>query len=164
MSLSAEVPLNAPDATGRIEIGAAPETVYDLVSDPGKLAEVAEEYAGHRWVGGSSEPAVGAKFRGRNRRGFRRWSTLSTITDAEPGRRFGFEVTSVAGLPVARWQYDFEATDDGCVVVESMWERRPAWFKVPTSTVTGVWHRGEANAANIATTLARLKRAAEASR
>jgi hypothetical protein len=161
---SVEVPLNEPDATGRIEIDAAAETVYALVSDPAKLASVAEEYAGHRWVGGSSGPAVGAKFRGRNRRGLRRWSTLSTITDADPGRRFGFEVTSVAGLPVSRWQYDFEPDGDGCVVVESMWERRPAWFKVPTSTVTGVWNRGEANAANIAATLARLKRAAEASR
>lgn len=164
MSLSVEVPLDAPDASGRIEIDAAPETVYALVSDPGALAGLAEEYAGHGWVGGASGPAVGARFRGRNRRGFRRWSTLSTITDAEPGRRFGFEVTSVAGLPVARWQYNFERAGDGCLVVESMWERRPAWFKVPTSTVTGVWNRDETNAANIAATLARLKRAAEASR
>ncbi|WP_242545121.1 SRPBCC family protein [Amycolatopsis sp. MtRt-6] len=156
--------MNAPNATGRIEIDAAPETVYALVSDPGALADVAEEYAGHRWVGGASQPAVGAKFRGRNQRGFRRWSTLSTITDAEPGCRFGFEVTSFAGLPVSRWQYDFEPVGDGCVVVESMWERRPAWFKVATSTVTGVWDREVANTANIAATLARLKRAAEASR
>jgi hypothetical protein len=155
--------MNHPDATGRIEVGAAPEAVYALVSDPAKLADVAEEYAGHRWVGRVSVPAVGAKFRGRNRRGFRRWSTLSTITDADPGRRFGFEVTSV-GLPVARWQYDFEPAGDGCVVVESMWERRPAWFRVPTSTVTGVWNRREANTANIAVTLARLKEAVEASR
>ncbi|WP_103353962.1 SRPBCC family protein [Amycolatopsis sp. CA-128772] len=159
-----EAPLNAPDATGRIEVDAAPEIVYALVSDPAQLADVAEEYAGHRWVGGSSGPVVGAKFRGRNRRGFRRWSTLSTITDADPGCRFGFEVTSVAGLPVARWQYDFAPAGAGCLVVESMWERRPAWFKVPTSTVTGVWNRDEANAANIAATLARLKRAVEASR
>lgn len=156
--------MTAPSATGRIEIAAPAEAVYALVSDPGKLADVAEEYHGHRWVGGASGPAVGAKFKGRNRRGFRRWSTLSTITDADPGRRFGFEVTSVAGLPVSRWQYDFEPAGDGCVVVESMWERRPAWFRVPTSTVTGVWNRDEANAANIATTLARLKRAVEASR
>ncbi|MGW5740238.1 SRPBCC family protein [Amycolatopsis sp. NPDC003861] len=156
--------MNAPNATGRIEIDAAPEAVYSLVSDPGQLAGLAEEYAGHRWVGEADGPAVGAKFRGRNQRGFRRWSTLSTITDADPGRRFGFEVTSVAGLPVARWQYDFEPSRDGCVVVESMWERRPAWFKVATSTVTGVWDREQANTANIAATLARLKRAAEASR
>jgi hypothetical protein len=154
--------MNPPTATGRIGIDVAPGVVYALVSDPGRLASVAEEYAGHQWVGSASGPAAGAKFRGLNRRGLRRWSTLSTITDAEPGRRFGFEVTSVAGLPVARWQYDFEPAGDGCVVVESMWERRPAWFKVATWTATGVWNREETNTANIAATLARLKRAAEA--
>ncbi|WP_410619530.1 SRPBCC family protein [Amycolatopsis sp. cmx-8-4] len=155
--------MSQPDAIGRIEVGAAPEAVYALVSDPARLADVAEEYAGHRWVGRPRGPVVGARFRGHNRRGLRRWSTLSTITDADPGRRFGFEVTSV-GLPVARWQYDFEPAGAGCVVVESMWERRPAWFRVPTSTVTGVWNRREANTANIAATLARLKTAVEASR
>ena len=151
-----------PDATGKILIEAAPETVYELVSDPAKLAGVASEYQGHRWVGEVAQPTVGAKFRGRNRRGFRRWSTLSTITDAIPGRRFGFDVTSL-GLPVARWQYDFEPSGDGCVVIESMWERRPGWFKVPSSTVTGVWNRAQANTTNIADTLARLKSAAESS-
>ncbi|MET8993933.1 SRPBCC family protein [Amycolatopsis sp. NPDC004169] len=156
--------MTPPDATGQIQIGAAPEAVYALVSDPGELAGLAEEYAGFRWAGRVEGPAVGARFRGRNQRGFRRWSTLSTITDAEPGCRFGFEVTSFAGLPVARWQYDFAPVGDGCVVVESMWERRPAWFKVASSAVTGVWDREQANTANIAATLARLKRAAEASR
>ncbi|MEA5359681.1 SRPBCC family protein [Amycolatopsis sp., V23-08] len=155
--------MSEPDASGRIEVSAAPEAVYDLVSDLGRLADLAEEYAGHRWVGPTRGAVVGARFRGHNRRGLRRWSTLSTITDADPGRRFGFEVTSI-GVPVARWQYDFEAAGDGCVVVESMWERRPAWFRVPSSTVTGVWNRREANTANIAATLARLKTAVEASR
>ena len=150
-----------PDVSGKIEIGAAPEVLYALVSDPEKMAALAEEYDGHRWVGAATGPVVGARFRGRNRRGFRRWSTLSTITDADPGRRFGWEVTSVAGLPVAHWQYDFEPSGDGCLVTESMWERRPAWFRIPTSTVTGVWDRTSANRANIEATLARLKVVAE---
>ncbi|RSN10137.1 polyketide cyclase [Streptomyces sp. WAC 05977] len=148
-------------ATGKIAIAAPPEKVYALVSDPGALADMAEEYEGHRWVGAAKEPAVGAKFRGRNRRGFRRWSTLSMITDADAGKRFAFEVTTFAGLPVSRWQYDIEATDDGCVAVESTWDRRPAWLRGPTSLFTGVWKRDDANRANIAATLARLKAAAE---
>ncbi|UUV28033.1 SRPBCC family protein [Amycolatopsis roodepoortensis] len=148
-------------ATGKIAIAAPPEKVYALVSDPGALADMAEEYEGHQWVGATKEPAVGAKFRGRNRRGFRRWSTLSTITDADEGKRFAFEVTTFAGLPVSRWQYDIEATDDGCVAVESTWDRRPAWLRGPTSLFTGVWKRDDANRANIAATLARLKAAAE---
>ncbi|MFD8491865.1 SRPBCC family protein [Amycolatopsis sp. NPDC059657] len=148
-----------PSATGRIEIKAAPESVYELVSDPAALASLAEEYTGHRWLGGASKPAVGVRFRGSNRRGFRRWSTLSTITDASV-ERFAFDVTSF-GLPVARWQYDIEPVADGCVVTESTWDHRPAWWRYLTSLATGVWRRDEQNHANIETTLGRLKAEAE---
>ncbi|WP_370945694.1 SRPBCC family protein [Amycolatopsis sp. cg5] len=151
--------MSTPDATGTITVNAAPESVYALVSDPGSLASLAEEYAGHRWLDGASAPAVGARFRGSNRRGFRRWSTLSTITDASVDR-FAFEVTSF-GLPVARWQYDIEPSGDGCVVTESTWDRRPTWWRYPTSFATGVWQRDSQNHANIETTLTRLKDRAE---
>ncbi|WP_410660218.1 SRPBCC family protein [Amycolatopsis sp. lyj-112] len=153
--------MTEPSATGKIAIVAPPEKVYALVSDPGALAGMAEEYEGHRWVGDADGAVVGAKFRGRNRRGLRRWSTLSTITDADEGKRFAFEVTTVAGLPVARWQYDIEASDGGCVAVESTWDRRPGWLRGPTSLFTGVWQRDDANRANIAATLSRLKVTAE---
>ncbi|MBN6035756.1 SRPBCC family protein [Amycolatopsis sp. 195334CR] len=150
-----------PNATGRIEVNASPQQVYELVSDPAVLAELAEEYSGHKWLDGASKAVVGAKFRGSNRRGVRRWSTTSEITDAWAGRRFAFEVTSVAGLPVSRWQYDITATETGCVVTESTWERRPAWFRLPTSAVTGVFERDEQNQRNIEATLRRLKARAE---
>lgn len=152
----------APSATGRIVVAAPPEKVYTLVSDPGALAGLAEEYSGHRWLGDVRSPAVGARFRGSNRRGLRRWSTISTVTDADEGRRFGFEVTYL-GLPIARWQYDIEPDGEGSAVTESTWERRSAWLKVPTSLATGVWKREVTNHENIATTLTRLKAAAEAS-
>jgi hypothetical protein len=149
-----------PSATGQIEISAPPERVYALVSDPDALARLAEEFAGHRWLGGATGATVGARFRGNNRRGLRRWSTVSTITDADAGRRFAFDV-SFLGLPISRWQYDIQPSGDGCRVVESTWERRPAWLKMPTSAATGVWNRDEHNQANIEATLRHLKSAAE---
>ncbi|MBP2179891.1 SRPBCC family protein [Amycolatopsis magusensis] len=152
-----------PNAKGRIEVNASPQRVYELLSDLGVLAELAEEYSGHRWLDGADKAVVGARFKGSNRRGFRRWSTTSEITDAWAGRRFAFEVTSVAGLPVSRWQYDITATETGCVVTESTWERRPGWLKLPTSAVTGVFQRDEQNQRNIEATLRRLKTRAEAS-
>ncbi|WAL63176.1 SRPBCC family protein [Amycolatopsis cynarae] len=149
-----------PDATGRIAVSASAERVYELVSDPGALAGCAEEYSGYRWLGGATSAGVGARFRGTNKRGLRRWNTVSTITDAVPGKRFAFEVSSF-GIPVSRWQYDLEPDGDGCVVVESTWDRRPAWFRSPSSLVTGVWQRADHNRANIEATLRRLKSAAE---
>jgi hypothetical protein len=103
---------------------------------------------------------VGARFRGRNKCPYRRWSTLSTITDAVEGKRFAFDVTSF-GFPVARWQYDIEPANGGCVVTESAWDRRPGWFGGPSSAATEVWRCDELNRANIEATLLRLKAKAE---
>lgn len=151
---------SGPGATGQIEIGAEPGRVYDLVSDPGVLAELAEEYSGFRWLGGITGARVGARFRGVNRRGPRRWSTVSTITDADEGKRFAFDVASL-GIPVSRWQFDIDPTRDGCVVTESTWDKRPGWFRALSSLATGVWQRGDENRANIAITLQRVKARAE---
>ncbi|WP_312871552.1 SRPBCC family protein [Amycolatopsis acididurans] len=151
-----------PDATASVSVKAAAERVYELVSDPGALAGLASEYSGHRWLGGASRAAVGARFRGTNRRGVRRWSTVSKVTDASAGSCFAFDV-SAYGIPVARWQYDIEPGADGCVVTESTWDRRPGWFRSPSSLFTGVWQRAQENQANIEATLARLKAAAEGS-
>ena len=156
--------MNEPSASARTAVHATPEAVYALVSDPMRMSALAEEQDGASWLGGAREAAVGARFRGRNRRAWRRWSTTSTITDVEPGRRFAFEVSSVAGIPVSRWQYDIEATEDGCVVAEHTWDRRPSWFRPLTNLITGVRDRADQNRHNMEHTLLRVKAAAEAAR
>ncbi|WP_433272085.1 SRPBCC family protein [Actinosynnema sp. CS-041913] len=151
--------MDKPDASGSIDVAAPVERVYSLVSDLAGMAGVAREYAGGRWLGTADGPSVGARFRGSNRRGARFWTTIATVTDAEPGR-FAFEVKSL-GLPVSRWQYDIVPSADGCRVTESTWDRRPAWFRPLTVLATGVRDRGTQNQRNIEATLARLKRTAE---
>lgn len=147
-----------PDASAHIDVAASPQRVFELVSDLRGLSAVAEEYAGGKWLNAPG-PQVGARFRGMNRRGWRGWSTVSTVTDAGPGR-FAFEVRSL-GLKVSRWQYDIEATEDGCRVTESTWDRRPGWYKPITALATGVKDRAVTNQRNIEATLRRLKQAAE---
>ncbi|GAA1249820.1 SRPBCC family protein [Prauserella halophila] len=149
-----------PDASGAIHVDASPEQVYALVSDPGVLAELANEYEGFRWLDGASAAAPGVRFRGRNRNGFRRWSTTATVTDVAKGERFAFDV-GVGPLKVARWQYDLEPDGDGCRVVESTWDRRPGWARVVTGVVLGTMDRAGINKRNIDKTLAGLKRRAE---
>lgn len=153
--------MEQPTATGRVEITADPHRVYELVSDPGVLAELAEEYAGHEWLDGAESAAVGARFRGRNRRGLRRWSTVSTITHADPGVRFAFQVRVLGTLLVSEWSYAIRPTSGGCEVVEATRDRRPAWFRLPSELITGVFDRAEENRRNIDTTLRRLKELAE---
>ena len=133
--------------------------MFSLVSSLSGMADVAVEFSGGRWLGGAAGPAVGARFRGSNRRGFRLWSTVSTVTDASDSR-FAFEVRSL-GMPVSRWQYDIVAAGDGCRVTESTWDLRPAWFRPLTVLATGVRDRVTENQRNIERTLASLKETAE---
>ena len=113
-----------------------------------------------RWHRG--EPATpGAVFKGHNANRGRSWTTTCTVTHAEPGRVFAFDVKHTV-VPVAHWRYDIEPVDGGCRVTEQTWDRRPGWFRKPAGLATGVSDRASTNARNIEVTLQRLKAAAEA--
>jgi hypothetical protein len=141
-------------------INADPQTVYDLVADLPGMGKLSPENTGGRWVGGASGPAVGAKFRGNNKAGWRRWSTSVEVTAADPGKRFAFHVT-VAGVPIADWAYEF-ASDGTATTVTEIWDdRRPGWMDKLSGVVMGVADRGGHNEANMAATLKALKQTAE---
>jgi hypothetical protein len=146
-----------PAATGTVTIGATPDEAYRVISDPPSMARLAEETYSARWLDGATGPAVGARFRGYNRNGSRRWATTCRITDAEPGRCFAYEVTAPLHIPISRWQYDIEPTADGCKVTETNWLRVPLWLLPIGIAITGIADRADTNNANIAATLRRLK-------
>jgi hypothetical protein len=147
-------------AQAEVAINADPRKVYDLITDLPTLSALAEETASMKWRKGSAA-APGAVFKGTNRNGFRRWTTTCTVTDAEPGNAFAFDV-GYLGIPVAHWRYDIEDTaDGGCRVIERMWDRRPGWFVKPGGLATGVADRPTANTEHIKLTLQRLKQKAE---
>lgn len=149
-----------PTATATIDIAAAPERIYAIITNLDTFAEVASETDTMTWKRGTSA-APGSRFAGVNSNGKRRWKTTCRITDAD-GRRFGFEVTAAAGIPVSRWQYDLVASGDGgCTVTESTWDRRAGWFKRVSEVVTASPQRADINLRNIKATLDRLKARAE---
>ncbi|MDV3123765.1 SRPBCC family protein [Mycobacterium sp. 21AC1] len=140
-------------------IAADPATVYALITDLPTLATLAEEAQAMQWQKGNAA-AAGAVFKGHNRSGSKSWTTTCTVTDAEPGRAFAFDVKSLV-FPVAHWRYDIAETDGGCTVTESTWDRRAGWFKAIAGRATGVCDRDGANAEHIKLTLQRLKERAE---
>jgi len=140
-------------------IKAASQRVYELVSDLPRMGEWSPENTGGKWVGGASGPAVGAKFRGTNRHGLAIWMTSVTITGADPGRRFAFDV-HVMGVPISTWEYTFADAVDGCLVTERWTDNRPGWMRV-SSIATGVRDRTAHNSRGMQETLAKLKAAAE---
>src|SRR6201999_1535593 len=122
----------------------------------------AEEVCRVRWRGTSTSAAVGARFAGSNRNGWRRWTTWCRVTEAEPGRRFAFEVATPFKVPISRWEYDLRPDGAGCRVTETSGLRVRRWFVPIPNGITGEPDRAGTNAANIATTLRRLKTHVEA--
>ncbi len=150
------------DVTVRTEIAAPAETIYDLVADMPRMGRWSPECERVEWTGGYDAPKLGATFTGHNRNGRRSWSTHGTVTVADRGREFSFEVRSVLNLPVSRWSYRFEAADNGvCRVVESTEDRRGSLIKTLGRLATGINDRGERNRQTMTTTLERLRVAAE---
>ena len=152
---------DAPAAQAEVIIAADADTVYHLITDLPTLASLAEEAVAMQWKKGDAA-LPGAVFKGHNSSGSRHWTTTCTVTDAEPGRVFAFDVRHTV-VPVAHWRYDIEPADGGCRVTERTWDRRPWWFRKPASMATGVSDRAAANAEHIRLTLQRLKAKAEGS-
>lgn len=143
-------------------VDAPPREVYDLVADLPRMGEWSPECSGVSWRRGAQSAQVGARFRGRNRHGWHRWTTRGVITSAEPGRRLAWE-NSFLGLPMARWTYEFEAQDGGCLVTER-WEDRQIFLTRPWIVgwlVTGVRRRSDRNAETMRATLERVGATAE---
>ena len=149
-----------PGVSRTVEVAAPPEQVFALVSDLPNMGALSPENAGGRWLGGATGPAVGARFRGANRNGWRRWSTVVRVTACDPPRRFSFDVDS-AGMAVSRWTYDIAPTPGGCVVTESWQDRRGKAMELIGLVATGRPDRSGYTAQSIEQTLAALNRAAE---
>ena len=148
-------------ACAALEIAASPEDVYDLVADVAKMGQYSPEATGA--AGAAERLTAGDQFWGLNKRGVARWFTRCTVIEAERGRRFVFDV-DFPPMPVSRWTYEFEPTEEGCLVTEPWDDRRfgpfgPAIRGLGQVIIPGP--RADHNQRNIETTLARLKAAAE---
>ena len=142
-------------------INASAERVWDLVSDVTRMGEWSPETRSCRWVGTPAGPEVGARFTGRNAYRGRRWQTTCTVTAAEGGREFAFDVVGAGLFDVATWRYELRPVNGGCEVEETFTDRRNPLLRVGGVLVLGVTDRAAHNRRGMERTLAALKAAAE---
>jgi uncharacterized protein YndB with AHSA1/START domain len=144
-------------------IAATPARVWDLIHDPTGMSGLTAECVEMEWVGSSSEPGVGARFRGRNHSGWRRWSTICTIVRYEPCSEIAWDV-SFGPLAVARWSYSVEPGEEagGVTIRERFDDHRGPALRTVGPIVRGTRDADGRNRSNMEATLARIKARAEA--
>jgi hypothetical protein len=102
-----------------LHMRARPEDVYALVADVTRTPEFSPEILECTWLDGATGPAVGARFKARNKVPNRpSWSNKPVVTVVEPGRQFSFARAEPFGGTV-EWTYRFEPEGNGTLVTES---------------------------------------------
>ncbi len=102
-----------------LHMAAPPEVAYELVADITRMPEFSPEILKCEWLDGAQGPAVGARFRARNKVPNRpSWTNKPVVTAIEPGRAFAFARTE-AFAGTVEWRYEFEPDADGTTVTES---------------------------------------------
>ncbi len=146
---------------GAVKINAPAEKIYDLLADVAQMGRWSPECTGGRWVDGATEPAVGARFKGSNKRGPMRWTTGCEVTKAERGKAFEWQVKE-SGMV---WGYRFDPEPDGgTTVTEYREQTRPTPFYIKLVVRSGLIGRNREHlmVEGMRATLERLKAAAEA--
>ena len=160
--------------SGSIHIEVDPGTVYDAVSDVRQMGRWSPENTGAVVHEPADAAYVGMTFVGSNKRGPARWQTRCTVTAADPGRRFAFDVNRygfggvLVPVSVASWEYTFAPSDGGTVVTETWVDGRRWWPDLVVRALDPIATRhasfAEFQRGNIRRTLKRLKAELEARR
>ena len=102
-----------------LRMAARPEDVYAFISDVTRTPEISPEILECTWLDGATGPAVGARFKARNKVPNRpAWSNKPVVTVVEPGRRIAWARTEPFGGTV-EWTYSFAPDGEATLVTES---------------------------------------------
>jgi ligand-binding SRPBCC domain-containing protein len=119
-----------------LRVDAPPEAVYAVVADVTRTPELSPEILECTWLDWATGPAVGARFKARNKVPNRpAWHNKPIVTVVDPGREFAFARTEPFGGTV-EWRYRLEPEGDGTLVTESYEVTKPmgrvGWFIIGT--------------------------------
>jgi uncharacterized protein YndB with AHSA1/START domain len=151
-------------STLRVErsIAATPEAAWELIADITRMGDWSPETTSAEWTGPSNGPGAGARFKGTNQLGSKKWRSDCVVTECVPGRLFAFDVKA-GPFKVAGWAYEFAPTDSGCLVTERWEDHRGALVTWISPVITGTKDRAKRNQETMTVTLERLAAALEKS-
>lgn len=100
---------DGPGTVAEVDIKASAEVVWTYVTDVGFPAEFSEELQSAAWDDGVDGPALGATFTGTNRNDFMgEWQITSTVDRFEPLQEFGWATVDIDN-PGARWWFELSS-------------------------------------------------------
>ena len=150
-----------------VVIDAEASHVYEQVADPTQMHRWSPENTAASTSSTGRPLTVGEVFDGSNKRGRIRWTTECVVTQALPGRTFGFDVRKIGPrtplVPgrIASWEYTFAPCEGGTLVTETWTDRRrgwPDWVAAAfDKTATGGRLFSDFQRGNIKRTLAAMK-------
>lgn len=140
------------------DVASTPDALWRLVTDLPRMGEWSPENRGGEWINAKG-PAVGVRFKGRNKNGKRSWSTTVEVIRCDEPRVFAFSLL-VGKSKWCDWVYEIEPIPTGVRVTHSWIDHRSAFTSWLGGVVSGVKDRASHNAANMEKTLDALVRAA----
>ena len=95
-------------------VDAPPAAVWCVVGDPRRTGDWSHECVDVAFVDGSTEPVVGARFRGRNKVGKRGWTRTCEIVGYEPGAEIRWQtIATMTYRDSTIWTITVEPDGDG---------------------------------------------------
>lgn len=148
-------------------VAVPPDKVWALVSDITQVGDWGGECVHAEWIDGADGPVVGARFRGRQVRQGREWTSVSVVIEAEPGVSFEWAVGDPR-YASATWRYQLTADGSGGTILRYRAVMGPgpsglseAIAQAPEREDSIVTFRLHEHERNMAATLEAIKQAAE---
>lgn len=107
------------------------ESVWRVISDVTRTGEWSHECHQVTWLGGAAVAAPGARFRGRNRSGWLRWSRTCEILAADPPRQLGWRtIPTPLFVDSTHWRISLEPAGTGTRIVQTFQVTKcPRWWE-----------------------------------
>lgn len=117
------------DSRVEVVVDAPVEDVWRVVADVTRTGEWSHECRSVHWTGGAVAAAPGARFRGRNRVGWARWTrTCEIMTVDEPRELVWRTVPSPLFPDSTEWRIRLEPAGRGTAITQSFKALRVPWL------------------------------------